>query len=350
MSLINPKVLVVATSKKTRGGITSVVKAHETGQQWETFKCRWIETHKDGRVIIKLFLFIKSFIQYLSLLPFYQIVHIHVASPPSLFRKYFFLIPAILFRKKIISHFHPPGPDVLDGKNKKWYKIFFKNSTKVLVLSSQWQRWLKEYTDIDKNTEILYNPCPRLKGIAYQNRKKYCLFAGTIIERKGYAHLIKAFAAIAEKFPDWQIKFAGNGEIEQGKSLAKKLKIENQIIFEGWVKGEKKVDLFKNAAVYCLCSSGEGFPMSVLEAWAYEIPVICTPVGGLPDVAIHGENALLYNYGDIKTLSENLELIFSNEKLRQKISLNSKKLADSQFNIDTINNQLQQIYLSVLAH
>ena len=37
------KVLVIATSRKTRGGITSVIKAHETGEQWEKFHCKWIE-------------------------------------------------------------------------------------------------------------------------------------------------------------------------------------------------------------------------------------------------------------------------------------------------------------------
>ena len=46
-----PKVLVVATSRKTRGGITSVVKAHETSEQWKKFHCKWIETHRDGNNI-----------------------------------------------------------------------------------------------------------------------------------------------------------------------------------------------------------------------------------------------------------------------------------------------------------
>ena len=47
------KVLVIATSRKTRGGITSVVKAHETGEQWKKYHCRWIETHRDGNSIRK---------------------------------------------------------------------------------------------------------------------------------------------------------------------------------------------------------------------------------------------------------------------------------------------------------
>lgn len=38
-----PKVLVVATSRKTRGGITSVIKAHETGEQWKKYHCNGLK-------------------------------------------------------------------------------------------------------------------------------------------------------------------------------------------------------------------------------------------------------------------------------------------------------------------
>ena len=56
------RVLVVATSRKTRGGITSVVKAHETGEQWKKYHCRWIQTHRDGPTWRKILYFISSLI------------------------------------------------------------------------------------------------------------------------------------------------------------------------------------------------------------------------------------------------------------------------------------------------
>ena len=71
-----PKVLVVATSRKTKGGITSVVKAHETGEQWKKFHCKWIETHRDGNSVRKLWYLATALIEYICLLPFYDIVHI----------------------------------------------------------------------------------------------------------------------------------------------------------------------------------------------------------------------------------------------------------------------------------
>ena len=92
------KVLVVATSRKTRGGITSVVKAHETGRQWKKFHCRWIETHRDGNAVRKLWYLITGLLEFVCLLPFYDIVHIHLSEPPSAMRKCIFLCLAVSIR------------------------------------------------------------------------------------------------------------------------------------------------------------------------------------------------------------------------------------------------------------
>lgn len=84
------KVLVVATSRKTRGGITSVVKAHETGEQWKKYHCRWIQTHRDGPAWRKVWYLITALFEYWILLPWYDIVHIHVATTQSARRKKIF--------------------------------------------------------------------------------------------------------------------------------------------------------------------------------------------------------------------------------------------------------------------
>lgn len=93
----NPRVLVVATSRKTRGGISSVVKAHETGEQWKKFHYRWIHTHRDG---------------------------------PA-WRKLWYLVTALIEYKADL----------------------------VPVLSEQWRRWIKDSLGLTKHIEVLYNPC-----------------------------------------------------------------------------------------------------------------------------------------------------------------------------------------------
>lgn len=142
-------------------------------------------------------------------------------------------------------------------------------------------------------------------------------------------------------------RFAGNGEIEKARSMAVELCIENQVEFKGWISGIEKVRVFQEASIYCLASDGEGFPMGVLDAWAYGLPCVVTPVGGLPDIVEDGENALVFPVGNVEILSQQLEKLISNVELRTKISQASIELADNTFNIKKINMELGQIYESL---
>ena len=139
------RVLVVATSRKTRGGITSVVKAHETGEQWKRFHCRWIQTHRDGPAWRKVWYLVTALIEYVVLLPWYDIVHIHVGLRTSVDRKLVFAKIAKYFHKRIIVHFHPATEKHLfDPEFSGKIKQLFECSDKLLVLSPQWVTWINQ--------------------------------------------------------------------------------------------------------------------------------------------------------------------------------------------------------------
>lgn len=345
------RILVIATSRKTRGGITAVVSAHEKGSQWRKYHTRWLGVYIDRNNALKILYFVISWIQYLFLLPFYDLVHIHVSTHTSVFRKSFFLYPAKWLGKKIVTHLHCSTPSILyDKRNRQLYRKAFLASDIVLVLSSQWKRIVEEALDVKDNVRVLYNPIISLPlSSEHYTKKKYILFAGTIDKRKGYHDLIKAFSAVSISYPDWELFLAGNGEIEEGKQLAESLGIADKVKFLGWVSGKEKDRFFGEASIYCLPSYAEGFPMSVLDAWAYNLPVICTPVGGIMDVAKDGENILLFNPGDIDTLQVLLKRMIQNEPLRAHIAEESHKLSDSLFNLDRINEQLGSIYKELLG-
>lgn len=344
------RVLVVATSRKTRGGITSVVKAHETGEQWKKYHCRWIQTHRDGSAWRKLLYLFTALLEYLVLLPWYDIVHIHVATTQSARRKKIFFELAKIMHKKTIFHFHPSNEKFLyESANKSLYRNLFSRADLVLVLSEQWRRWIKEALGLTEHIEVLYNPCPIVEKKP-ELKQNEILFAGTVIPRKGYADLIRGFAKIASKHPDWKIVIAGNGEIDKAKAIAKECGIENQVVFLGWVNGHAKDLAFQRASIYCLASDGEGFPMSVLDAWAYGIPCVVTPVGGLPDIVIDGENALVFPVGDVDILARQLERMISDNGLRNRIAQASLELAHTTFNVKNLNHALEGIYSKLLKH
>ena len=338
------RVLVVATSRKTRGGITSVVKAHETGGQWKKYHCRWIETHRDGNMARKLWYLAAALVEYVCLLPFYDIVHIHIATTQSAKRKRLFFILAKFMKKKTIFHFHPSNEKFLfEPKNRKLYRKLFSQADLVLVLSEQWRRWIKESLGLTERIKVLYNPCPVVDR-RDDLRRNQILFAGTVIPRKGYAVLLKGFALIAGKYPQWKVVFAGNGEIDRARSIAESLGIAGQVEFLGWVSGDEKERVFQESSIYCLASDGEGFPMGVLDAWAYGIPCVVTPVGGIPDIVENGKNGLIFPVGDSGKLAEQLDLLMQDQSLRRQIVAGSDKYVYGQFCVENINRQLGEIY------
>ena len=99
------KVLIVATSRRTRGGITSVVKAYESSLLWNDYHCKWVETHRDGGAFTKIVYLIKGFLKFLVSVPHYDIVHVHTSEPASALRKMPFMVISKLLGKKVIVHF-----------------------------------------------------------------------------------------------------------------------------------------------------------------------------------------------------------------------------------------------------
>ena len=89
--------------------------------------------------------------------------------------------------------------------------------------------------------------------------------------------------------------------------------------------------------------------MAVLDAWAYGIPCVVTPAGGIPDIAVDGKNVLMFEYGDDKMLAKQLDRMMSDEKLRTDIAKESIHLSDVTFNVNNINRQIGDIYKSIIG-
>ena len=337
------KVLVVATSPKSRGGIATVVGALRKTEMWSAHKCCWVATHIDRSKLRKMLKLVGGLLKYMVLLPWYDVVHIHLSTSVSANRKYIFYKMARLLCKRVVVHLHC-GSQLSEIWNSK-YQEMFTNSNMCIVLSNSIREMIVARTGKADNVRVVYNPSPSGVDVPKsEERSKMILFAATLYREKGYLDLIEAFAQVAPKYPEWKLVLAGNGSQEKGIGKAMQLRVGNRVRFLGWVKGADKDRAFRSASIFCLPSYAEGFPMAVLDAWAYGLPVVTTPVGGVPDIVVDGENGLLFTPGDVVTLASKLSTLIENEELRAKISKESLRLANTTFNVNTIANQLANIY------
>lgn len=345
------RILIVAPGHGTKGGITSVINAYKNTFIWKKWNCVWIETHTDKSKIIKIICLIKGLINFLYYIKSTEIIHIHLSEPVSTLRKSIFINIAYIFKKKIIIHFHAYSPiSNFSVKTRNMYLNLFKKCQVLIVLSKYWEtEILRVCNNPTFQIKILNNPStPHEYSINL--REDNILYAGILNKRKGYEDLLYAFSNVVKFYPTWKLILAGNGELKNGQAIATRLNISHKVIFTGWISGSEKERVFRSASIFCLPSYFEGFPMAILDAWSFGLPVVTTPVGGLSDVLIDSKNALLQNPGDVRALTLNLERLISDEMLRAKLSTASYNLCTEVFNVKNIVYQLDEIYSSLIAN
>lgn len=339
------QVVMTGTSDSAGGGITSVIRLMRQMQVWKEYNIYWLATQTNGAGYLeKLWMAIKAALKAPFVMWNCKIVHFHMVPGITLLIQLPELILAKLLRKKIIMEVHV-GNQLESYSKDKFFKWWFKRADLVLLLAKKWETFFKEmYSDVKVPTDVLYNACEMHEPIAFEKKKKLILFAGTIHGNKAPDLLLKAWAKLNKKYPDWHVSFLGSGNISYYEEMAKELGVKESVNFTGYINGSEKESCFHDASIYCMCSYMEGFPMTVLEAWSHSIAVVTTPVGGLPDVIDDDNNCLTFSIGDFNELAEQLERLISDNILRKRLSIEGYQQAMQKFSIEVIGDKLNSIY------
>lgn len=341
------KVMMVGSAEQSKGGVASVLKIMKKMPIWQQYSCYWLGTQIQGSKTTKLYYAIKAYSIALFKTWKYDIIHFHTVPDISLVVQLPVFLLAICGRKKIILHLHV-GNQIDDYKNSRLFHFCIRHSNLILLLSPLWKnRFENLFSSYAVKTDFLYNASLPINAIDYNLRAKTIIYAAHMNANKAYDILLKAFAKISPKYPDWTLVMMGDGEIEKAKNMVEVLGISNQTVFTGYVTGKEKDKYFQEASIFCMCSYQEGLPMVVLEAWEYGIPVVTTPVGGLPDVIEEGKNAVTFSFGNYHELADKLEYLINDLDKRTFMSFYSKGFVHKNFSTDTISNKLNHIYQTI---
>lgn len=180
---------------------------------------------------------------------------------------------------------------------------------------------------------------------------------------KGLHFVIMALPQLIREYPDIKVYVAGyepykaddkrsffkKGYAAYLKKLIIDLKVEKHVVFTGPLKAEQVAQMLSKVNAYVLCSAIENSPNTLGEAMMVGTPCVAAYVGGVPDMAIDGKEALFYRNDDSKLLAWNLKQIFDCDDLALRLSENGKTKAlvthDAKRNAET----LLDIYKEILA-
>lgn len=174
------------------------------------------------------------------------------------------------------------------------------------------------------------------------------LFVGRYGERKGCSELIAALAQARAAGAEATLRFVGQEEYD-GEERALRQDVEDfgvagAVDFAGLMDGEELARCYAEAQVLCLPSRREGVPLVLLEAMAFGLPVIATPVGGIADYVTDGDNGLLVPPGDVDALAASIQELAADRDLRDRLGEAGRRRIDAQAAPETIVRRWQQAY------
>jgi glycosyltransferase involved in cell wall biosynthesis len=161
--------------------------------------------------------------------------------------------------------------------------------------------------------------------------------------------LVRAAALLKQRGAPVTALFLGDGA-ERGKveKLAQDLGLgPAEVRFLGFRNDVP--DLLAASDVFCLPSRAEGFPMSILEAMSHRLPVVCTPVGGNPELCTDGEHGALVPVDDPAALAAALGKLAEDAALRAQQGQAGYARVTRDFSFDRTADQYEAIYRRVLA-
>ena len=341
------KVLMVGPARSVKGGMTTVVDNYYKAGLDKKVDLKYIESCNDSNKVSKLIKEIKGFNEYKKNIKDYDVVHIHMASRRSTFRKGKYVRLAKKYGKKVIIHIHGAEYkkfyDECNSSQKEYVRETLNLADKVIVLSEEWEDYFKELVE-KKKIVVLYNTIVLPKDFEKKLDTNKFLFLGRIGQRKGIYDLLDVFEKLVKEFPKIKLYVGGDGEVEKFQSLIKEKKLEKNVEYIGWTTGKKKEKYLKDCSFYLLPSYNEGMPMSVLEGMAYKNVTLSTYVGGIPKVIQNEKNGIIINPGDKEAIYSYLKELLNNEKMRKKLSNNARKTIEEKFSIEKTIKVLLDLY------
>ncbi len=183
------------------------------------------------------------------------------------------------------------------------------------------------------------------------HREKSILFLGRLHPKKGLLELVKAWQQIpVHKRENWKLIITGwddGGHELLVKELIQKHQLHETVDVTGPVFGSAKQSLLRSVSAFILPSFSEGLPMSVLEAWSYELPVLMTEHCNLPSG--FAANAAIKISTEVNDIALGLTQLIEMESAdRLQMGINGRNLVEREFTWDYVSDQMIAVYHWVL--
>ncbi|MBD5545140.1 MAG: glycosyltransferase family 4 protein [Lachnospiraceae bacterium] len=211
----------------------------------------------------------------------------------------------------------------------------------VLVLSKEDQKYYQDNLKICGRLCQIYNPNTYEEVVVQRPKEKLVFAAGRLTRAKGFDYLLKSWKLLEKDFPEWKLCIAGQGEEE-----AALLSLKEQLDLKGveFIGNVEQIEAYyEKAAFFVLPSRNEGFGMVLIEAMAYENPVVSFSCkAGPKDIVTDGKDGFLVKTGDYKSFAARMGRLMENGELRERMGRKAKE-STKRFQVEKILDQWEEL-------
>lgn len=248
-----------------------------------------------------------------------------------------------MLKPKVFRWHIPFDESMIPPEWKEFLSSYFNGYDAVIVSCKKYLKALKSlgytgraqyvYPYIDPTsymtpTDIEVSELCQRFGI--HDNEKLILVVARLDPMKGQDRVIKAMARVAKNVSGVKLLLVGDGSFSSSKQgvglskadswlkdlriLAKKLKIEDHVVFAGHLSQGQLNAAYERAYLTVLPSIREGFGLVVIESWLYKKPTIVTSRAGIAELIEEGKNGMLFNPNAPRILAEKISDLLSNPK------------------------------------
>lgn len=183
----------------------------------------------------------------------------------------------------------------------------------------------------------------RIRGeLGFGKEDTVLVTTSRLVEKNAVEDVIESLQYLSEN-----VKFliVGTGQLEGSLKLkTKKLKLEERVNFAGFISHEKMPPYLWASDIFIRPSLSEGQGASFMEAMAAGLPVIATPVGGIPDFLKDGETGLFCEVGNPKSIAQKVEKLMKDAESRDYIIRTAGKMVAEKYDWDLIAERMGEVF------
>jgi glycosyltransferase involved in cell wall biosynthesis len=351
-----PGTNLVMLSTAGRGGMRSVVDAYARDGLFTRWNVHVLYPHVEGHLLRRIWAAALALAPFTVMLFRGQVglLHSHVATKGSFWRKAAFAELARWFRVPVVLHLHGGEMEVFydaqPSLGKRQVRRQLEKANRVIVLSPYWRDFVATVAPGAKiETVVNYVRLPSHSECVMPHRGLRVVFLGVICDRKGIYDLLSAFKLGHETIPEMQLLMGGHGEVDEATAAVQALKLTESVVILGWVAGVAKDALLSTADIFVLPSYYEAMPISLLEAMSFGVPVISTRVGGIPELVRDEVDGFLVEAGDVSALGERLNRLAADPELRRRMGDAGRQRVATEFSDVAVLPRLESIYTELLG-